>query len=112
MDAKLLIGTAGWGLDRRYAAHFPEAGSHLERYSRALNAAEINSSFHRPHRRSTYERWAASVPAEFRFSVKLPKTITHERRLVGCEACSMRFSRRPRVSAGSSAAFSCNCRRN
>jgi uncharacterized protein YecE (DUF72 family) len=82
MGAKLFVGTAGWSLDRRYAAHFPGAGSHLQRYSGSFNAAEINSSFHRPHRRSTYERWAASVPEDFRFSVKLPKTITHERRLI------------------------------
>jgi uncharacterized protein YecE (DUF72 family) len=85
MKGALFIGTAGWSLDRRYASRFPDAGSHLQRYSRSLNAAEINSSFHRPHRPSTYERWAASVPEDFRFSVKLPKTITHERRLVGCE---------------------------
>jgi uncharacterized protein YecE (DUF72 family) len=85
MQGTLFIGTAGWSLDRRYASHFPDAGSHLQRYSRSLNAAEINSSFHRPHRPSTYERWAASVPEDFRFSLKLPKTITHERRLAGCE---------------------------
>lgn len=42
---------------------------------------EINSSFYRPHRTGTYERWAASVPEEFRFAVKIPKAITHERRL-------------------------------
>ena len=42
---------------------------------------EINSSFYRPHRTATYERWAASVPEEFRFAVKIPKAITHERRL-------------------------------
>jgi uncharacterized protein YecE (DUF72 family) len=44
---------------------------------------EINSCFYRPHRFTTYERWAASVPEEFRFAVKLPKVITHESRLVG-----------------------------
>jgi uncharacterized protein YecE (DUF72 family) len=86
MGAELFIGTAGWNLDRRYTGRFPETGSHLQRYSRSLNAVEINSSFHRPHRRSTYERWAASVPEHFRFSAKLPKEITHERRLVGCES--------------------------
>ncbi|MEA2839533.1 MAG: hypothetical protein QOF41_863 [Methylobacteriaceae bacterium] len=85
MGAELFIGTAGWSLDRRYGSRFPERGSHLQRYSGSLNAAEINSSFHRPHRRSTYERWAASVSEDFRFSAKLPKAITHERRLVGCE---------------------------
>jgi len=78
------VGTAGWSLDSRYAESFPGTGTHLQRYSRSLNAAEINSSFHRPHRRSTYERWAASVPEDFRFSAKLPRTITHERRLVHC----------------------------
>jgi uncharacterized protein YecE (DUF72 family) len=86
MGAELFIGTAGWSLDRRYAVRFPETGSHLQRYSRSLDAAEINSSFHRPHRRSTYERWSVSVPEDFRFSAKLPKAITHERRLVGCES--------------------------
>ena len=84
MNAKLFVGTAGWSLDRRYAGDFPKAGSHLERYSGSLDAVEINSSFHRPHRRSTYERWAARVPENFRFSVKLPKMITHERRLLHC----------------------------
>jgi uncharacterized protein YecE (DUF72 family) len=57
------------------------AGSHLERYGAVLNAVEINSSFYRPHRTATYERWAASVPEDFRFAVKVPKAITHERRL-------------------------------
>jgi uncharacterized protein YecE (DUF72 family) len=47
-----------------------------------FDGAEINSSFHRPHRRAIYERWAASVSATFRFAVKMPKTITHQRRLV------------------------------
>lgn len=79
------IGTAGWSIPTRYADDFPGAGSHLERYSRVFPAAEINSSFHRRHRRSTYERWAASVPPGFRFSAKIPKTISHTARLVGVE---------------------------
>ena len=52
---------------------------------------EINSSFYRPHRPETYARWAGSVPDGFRFSVKLPKTITHEKRLAGCEEDVARF---------------------
>ena len=47
---------------------------------------EINSSFYRPHRRTTYERWSDAVPPDFRFSVKLPKTITHECALAGAQA--------------------------
>ncbi|MBL6082206.1 DUF72 domain-containing protein [Belnapia sp. T18] len=76
------VGTAGWGIPKQYAGAFPGEGSHLERYARTLGAVEINSSFYRPHRPSTYERWAASVPTGFQFSVKLPQEITHTRRLV------------------------------
>src|SRR5689334_3087872 len=75
------IGTAGWSVPTRYRANFPASGSQLEKYATQLTAAEINSSFYRPHRRTTYERWAASVPDNFRFAVKIPKAITHERRL-------------------------------
>ncbi len=77
------IGAAGWSLPLELQDRFPGAASHLERYAGVLNAAEINSTFHRSHRASTYERWAASVPARFRFSVKLPRTITHDARLGG-----------------------------
>lgn len=55
--------------------------SALERYSRELDATEINSSFHRHHRLSTYARWRGSVPAGFRFAVKVPRAITHDARL-------------------------------
>jgi len=91
-DAPTYIGTAGWSVPSRYAERFPADGSHLERYARRLNAVEINTSFYRPHRRATYERWAASVPAGFRFAVKLPRTMTHERRLKDCDALLDRFA--------------------
>jgi len=87
----LRIGTAGWSLPRAVAALFAGDGTHLARYARTFDAAEINSSFHRPHRRATYERWAASVPPSFRFSVKMPRTITHERTLVDAEPLLERF---------------------
>jgi uncharacterized protein YecE (DUF72 family) len=75
------VGVAGWAIPRALADDFPAAGSRLERYARRLGAVEINSSFYRPHRRATYARWADSVPESFRFSVKVPRTLTHERRL-------------------------------
>ena len=82
----LRIGTAGWSVPSRYADEVPPGGSHLERYARCLNAAEINSSFYRPHQRKTYERWAQSTPPDFRFSVKIPKAMTHEHGLADCGA--------------------------
>ena len=75
------VGCAGWNVPAGHAARFPEAGSHLERYAQVFSCVEINSSFYRPHRPATYARWAAAVPEEFRFAVKMPREITHEHRL-------------------------------
>lgn len=86
MTAPIRIGTAGWALPAPVRGAFPAAPSNLARYAQRFDAVEINSCFHRPHRRSTYERWAAAVPEHFRFAVKLPKTITHVRKLSDCEA--------------------------
>jgi uncharacterized protein YecE (DUF72 family) len=88
-----LIGCAGWTLPKNAAAAFPEAGSHLERYASVFPVVEINSSFYRPHQPKTYARWAACVPDHFRFSVKLPKAITHEARLCGAQELIAQFAR-------------------
>jgi len=79
----LLIGTAGWSIPRANQSRFPPGDSHLARYAKMLRAVEINSTFYRPHRASTFERWAASVPRTFRFCVKIPRTITHDQQLTG-----------------------------
>ncbi|WP_198402836.1 DUF72 domain-containing protein [Pseudomonas koreensis] len=81
----MFIGCAGWSLGREYWPQFPAEGTHLQRYAARFNGVEINSSFYRPHRRQTYARWADSVPPGFRFSVKVPKRITHELRLQNCD---------------------------
>jgi uncharacterized protein YecE (DUF72 family) len=74
----LRIGTAGWNVPACKSDAFPRTGSHLERYAAVLNCVEIiNSSFHRPHQRKTYERWARATPDAFRFAVKLPRSISH-----------------------------------
>ena len=84
LGVAIFVGTAGWSIPRDVADRFAERGTTLERYAAMFRAAEINSSFHRPHRISTWQRWRDSVPADFRFSVKLPKQITHARKLVDC----------------------------
>src|SRR4051812_37784091 len=78
----LHLGCAGWNVPRAFAAAFGAGTSQLARYATRFRAVEINSSFYRPHRWQTYERWALSTPSDFAFSVKLPQTITHELRLV------------------------------
>jgi uncharacterized protein YecE (DUF72 family) len=77
----MYIGQANWSIPKPFIDRFPAQGTYLERYARRLTGVEINSSFYRPHRPQTYAKWAASVPDEFRFALKLPRTITHEKRL-------------------------------
>lgn len=86
-----LIGCAGWNQVSGMLPFSEMDGSQLERYASVFPAVEINSSFHRPHRQTTYERWAASVPHAFRFSVKLPRTITHAMRLAHTHELLVKF---------------------
>ncbi|CAN5182234.1 DUF72 domain-containing protein [soil metagenome] len=78
---RVRIGTAGWSIPRAAADRFAGDGSHLARYARMLDCAEINSSFYRSHRAEVYARWARQTPDGFRFAVKLPRSITHDQRL-------------------------------
>jgi uncharacterized protein YecE (DUF72 family) len=88
----IMIGTAAWSIPGKSKRHFPPYGSSLERYSSVFPATEINSTFYRRHKPETWTRWAESVPDGFRFSVKLPKTITHENRLENARALLEEFA--------------------
>ena len=91
MKGVIHIGTAGWQIPAKVRDRFPAEGSTLQRYAGVFGAVEINSTFYRPSRPATLERWAASTPNTFKFSLKLAKTITHERRLVDCGEVLERF---------------------
>lgn len=75
------LGCAGWSLPKASADQFDASGTQLERYASRFNAVEINSTFYKSHRQSTYSRWAKSVPDDFQFSIKVPKEITHQKKL-------------------------------
>jgi uncharacterized protein YecE (DUF72 family) len=85
------IGTAGWGVPRTIADEFPASGPLLQRYAGRFDAVEINRTFYRSPRPQTLARWVETVPETFRFAVKVPKSITHERGLVGAEDLVSRF---------------------
>ena len=78
----------GRGHPRRDSGLIPRAsgfrsdsiGTHLERYARWLRCAEINSVV-LPAARSHLCEVARHTPEDFRFAVKMPRTITHERQL-------------------------------
>ena len=81
MQLEYHVATAGWSLRKDQAHLFPPDGTHLQKYASRFSAVEINSSFYRPHQPATYQRWADAVPEDFRFSVKMPKSLTHEKGL-------------------------------
>lgn len=78
------IGTAGWSNPPQQRANRAAGLSHLHYYAERFNAVEINSSFYRPHKQGTYARWSESTPAGFRFSVKAPRSVTHDCALRHC----------------------------
>lgn len=73
------IATAAWSIPLKAADQFAKEGSGLTRYASVFDGVEINSTFYRRHKTSTFARWVESVPDSFRFSVKVPKEITHTR---------------------------------
>jgi uncharacterized protein YecE (DUF72 family) len=77
------VGTAAWA-NPPWERLRRGPKSHLVHYSKSFNAVEINSSFYRSHQRTTYERWREITPSSFRFSVKLPRSVTHECALRRC----------------------------
>jgi uncharacterized protein YecE (DUF72 family) len=74
-----IIATAAWSIPKKVADRFANEGSGLTRYASVFHGVEINSTFYRRHKTSTFARWAESVPDSFRFAVKIPKEITHTR---------------------------------
>ena len=74
-----IIATAAWSIPKKVADRFAQEGSGLTRYASVFDGVEINSTFYRRHKMSTFAQWAESVPDSFRFAVKIPKEITHTR---------------------------------
>lgn len=90
-DGATFAACAGWAIPQTSRTDFGPGDSILMRYATRLAGVEINSSFYRPHLPGTYARWADSVPEGFRFAVKVPRAITHERRLRDCESALDEF---------------------
>jgi uncharacterized protein YecE (DUF72 family) len=80
----LRVGTSGWAYSEWKPAFYPAdlpAKRFLEHYGRVLTACEINATFYRRQPPETFAKWAASVPASFRFAVKAHRLITYGKEL-------------------------------
>lgn len=74
--------------------HLPEstkAGQELAAYAQLCTAVEGNTTFYAVPDATSVERWASEVPETFRFVCKLPRSVTHERRLRGAESETREF---------------------
>jgi uncharacterized protein YecE (DUF72 family) len=65
----------------RFLPHPLTARERLSAYASWCNAVEGNTTFYAIPARDTVATWAAQVPDDFRFVLKLPRTVTHEGRL-------------------------------
>jgi uncharacterized protein YecE (DUF72 family) len=79
-------GSADW-TNVIYPAKAPR-NAWLNWYSRSLNTVEGNSSFYSLPTREVMERWAAETADGFQFCLKVPREISHDARLVGCESAT------------------------
>lgn len=99
MSNLLRIGTQGWNYEAWVGALYPEGtrpADFLRTYGRAFNTVEVDSTFYAIPSSNAVRGWAERTPADFIFALKLPREITHERRLAGAGDVLEEFCERVR----------------
>ena len=94
MKNKIFIGCSGFSERSWKGFFYPEdlpSSEYLSFYSKHLNAIEINSTFYRKPTLKTLEKWFNETEDDFRFFIKIPKTITHLKKLVETEIDTVEF---------------------
>jgi len=90
------IGTSGWSynhwVDVLYPPELPSA-RRLACYAEVFDTVELNASFYRWPKDSTFLTWRDQLPAGFAMSVKAHRGLTHYRRLASPEPWIERFER-------------------
>jgi uncharacterized protein YecE (DUF72 family) len=84
--ANILLGTSGWSY-KEWEGTFYKKGekTKLRAYSQVFQTVEIDSTFYRYPSKGTVMGWLRYSPTDFVFTAKLPKLITHDKKL-GLEA--------------------------
>lgn len=89
MNPKLHIGTSGWSYKDWLDVFYP-AGTkqkqYLSYYSSRFDTVEVDSTFYGIPRPATVESWFNNTPDHFRFALKVPQAITHDKKLVDCQS--------------------------
>jgi uncharacterized protein YecE (DUF72 family) len=88
----IFLGTSGWGYQEWVGAFYPNNRvAKLPFYCRIFNTVEVDSSFYRAPSKSMIMGWIRNTIPNFRFSFKIPKTITHDKHLEGVERQFVEF---------------------
>jgi uncharacterized protein YecE (DUF72 family) len=88
-EMNLYVGTSGYSYKEWKGTFYPEdlPGKQMLRfYGEYFRTVEINNTFYRMPDTSVLQAWAGAVPADFKFVLKAPQTITHIQRLKGAGA--------------------------
>lgn len=94
VSAEVLLGTQGWNYEAWISPFYPvgtKQSGMLAVYSRAFSTVEVDSTAYGLPADPSVAGWGASVPPQFKFAMKLPQEVTHERRLVDTQRIVRRF---------------------
>jgi uncharacterized protein YecE (DUF72 family) len=86
--AQIRLGISSFTADGWNGAFYPKgmkSADYLSYYSTRFDTVEVDSTFYRCPTVDAVKNWAWKTPAGFVFSLKIPRTITHEKVLVECD---------------------------
>jgi uncharacterized protein YecE (DUF72 family) len=89
LNAALHFGTQGWAYPDWIGVFYPPGAKqedYLPFYAEVFDTVELDTTFYHPPRPAIARSWEKRVPANFRFAAKVPRAITHDAGLVGCDA--------------------------
>jgi uncharacterized protein YecE (DUF72 family) len=93
--AEMLLGTSGWSYNEWAGVFYPNSSTNkLSFYSKVFGTAEIDSTFYAYPSKGLVLGWSRYSPENFVFSAKLPRTMTHDKKLdldKGVESDLLRF---------------------
>jgi uncharacterized protein YecE (DUF72 family) len=84
----VIVGTSGYSYKEWKGTFYPSdlpAAKMLPFYAQHFGSVEINNTFYRMPEAKTIEKWSSEVPDGFRFVLKAPQRITHQKKLAGAE---------------------------
>ena len=88
LTAQIRLGTSAFTAAGWPGAFYPKgmkSADYLAYYSTRFDTIEVDSTFYRCPTMKAVNNWALQTPPGFIFSLKVPRTITHEKVLVECD---------------------------